>query len=147
MWYRDNEPQMFDQIDKVIGTKDFVNYKLTGEIVTDPSYASGSGVYDLLAGRIRDPDRRRRPAARHPPEIVPATEMIGGLTAQSAAAMGLPQGLPVVAGGVDNSCMALGARNIADGVSTTLWAPPVGSPSPPPCRFSTIERGRTYSPT
>jgi ribulose kinase len=32
MWYRDYEPEMFDKIDKIIGTKDFINYKLTGQI-------------------------------------------------------------------------------------------------------------------
>ncbi len=50
MWYRDSEPKLFDRIAKVIGTKDFVNFRLTGQIVTDHSYASGSGVYDLVEG-------------------------------------------------------------------------------------------------
>ncbi len=48
MWYRDNEPEMFKNIHKVIGTKDYINYKLTGSMVTDYSYASGCGVYDLV---------------------------------------------------------------------------------------------------
>jgi hypothetical protein len=38
---------MFARICKVIGTKDYINLKLTGKILTDFSYASGSGVYDL----------------------------------------------------------------------------------------------------
>lgn len=116
MWYRDNEPQIFDKIDKVIGTKDFINFKLTGRIVTDYSYASGSGVYDLLGW---DYSERLIAASDLPreifPAIVPSTEVIGELTKEAADALGLPKTVKVTAGGVDNSCMALGARNIAEG--------------------------------
>jgi xylulokinase len=116
MWYRDNEPEMFDRIDQVIGTKDFINFKLTGRRVTDHSYASGSGVYDLLEGNYSENLIAASGLRREIfPDIVPATEVIGWLTAEAAKATGLPTGLQVVAGGVDNSCMALGARNIAEG--------------------------------
>ena len=47
LWYQDNEPEVYRNIGKVIGTKDYINYKLTGRLCTDPSYASGSGVWDL----------------------------------------------------------------------------------------------------
>jgi xylulokinase len=46
---------------------------------------------------------------------VPSTEIIGELTGEAAEALGLPSRVKVAAGGVDNSCMALGARNIASG--------------------------------
>jgi len=116
MWYRDNEPGMFAKIHKVIGTKDYINYKLTRRIVTDYSYASGSGVYDLLGWGYSD----KLIAAGGLdsglfPDIVPSTEVIGELTAEAAGALHLPQTVKVVAGGVDNSCMALGARNIEEG--------------------------------
>jgi xylulokinase len=116
VWYRDHEPEMYRQIAKVIGTKDYVNFRLTGRIVTDPSYASGSGVYDLLSWDY-DPQLLR--ACDVPreilPDIVPSTEVIGELGVEAAEALGLPRRLKVVAGGVDNSCMALGARNTAEG--------------------------------
>ncbi len=113
LWYRDSEPEMFRRIDKVVGTKDFINYRLTGRIITDPSYASGSGVYSLLGGNYSD---KLIAASGLPrgifPDIVPSTEVVGTLTADAAEALGLPTSVKVVAGGVDNSCMALGARNI-----------------------------------
>jgi xylulokinase len=116
MWYRDNEPTMFKNIDKVVGTKDFINYRLTGKIVTDYSYASGSGVYDLTGW---DYDQELIDASSVPremlPEIVPSTEVIGELTPAAAEDLNLPTSVKVVAGGVDNSCMALGARNIEEG--------------------------------
>jgi xylulokinase len=116
LWYRDHEPEMFGRIHKIVGTKDYINFKLTGRIATDYSYASGCGVYDLLGWDYSD---ELLAAAGLPrqllPEIVPSTEVLGGLTAEAAEQLGLPRGLRVACGGVDNSCMALGARNIAEG--------------------------------
>ena len=127
LWYRDHEPRMFDQIDKVIGTKDYVNYRLTGHVATDYSYASGSGVYDLMGWDYSD---KLLAAADLPrdvfPDIVPSTEIIGQLTPRAADALGLPVGTPVACGGVDNSCMALGARAMAEGrayasLGSSMW--------------------------
>ncbi|OHB57421.1 MAG: pentose kinase [Planctomycetes bacterium GWF2_50_10] len=118
LWLRDNEPEIYHKINKVIGTKDYINFKLTGKIATDYSYASGCGVYDLnnwkyndelIAAAGIDPDIL--------PRIVPSTEVLGHLTPDAAKEIGLPQTLQVVAGGVDNSCMALGARAFKEGRS------------------------------
>ncbi len=116
LWYRDHEPDVFRQIYKILGTKDYINFRLTGSMVTDFSYASGSGVYDLLGW---DYSPRLVTASGLPRELFPeplaSTAVIGGLTGEAAQELGLAAGTPVVAGGVDNSCMALGARNIAAG--------------------------------
>lgn len=116
MWYRDNEPEMFEKIYKVIGTKDYINLKLTGEIITDYSYASGSGVYDLVNWAYSDTliKATRLPADIFP-SICPSTQVLGTLTNEAAKALGLPKHVKVVAGGVDNSCMALGARSYKEG--------------------------------
>jgi len=122
MWYRDREPEMFGRAATIVGTKDFINFLLTGRVATDPSYASGSGVYDLLAwdyhpGLIAAAGLPREML----PDIVPSTEIMGELTRDAAEQLGLPRGVKVACGGVDNSCMALGARNVAEGsVYTSL---------------------------
>jgi xylulokinase len=122
LWYREHEPEMFRKLDKVIGTKDYINFRLTGRICTDPSYASGSGVYDLARWQYSEPLIAGSGLPRGLfPEIVPSTQVIGEVLPPVARELGLPNGVKVVAGGVDNSCMALGARNIADGrVYTSL---------------------------
>jgi xylulokinase len=116
MWYRDNEPDMFKKIRYVVGTKDYINYLLTGRLITDYSYASGSGVYDLINWKYSD---ELMAASGLSPEIfldiVPSSEVIGTLSKEAAAELGLTEHVKVVAGGVDNSCMALGAGNIEDG--------------------------------
>ena len=122
MWYRDNEPDLFKKIYKVIGTKDYINAKMTGRLMTDHSYASGCGCYDLRAWNY---------ASKYIdasgidgmllPDVVASTEIVDELTDAAARELGLPRKVKVVCGGVDNSCMALGARNIAEGrVYTSL---------------------------
>ena len=107
---------MFRAIHKIVGTKDYINYKLTGRLATDYSYASGSGVYDLLAWDYSD---ELLAAAELPrsllPEIVLSQQILGPLTPAAAGELGLPREVQVACGGVDNSCMALGARNAAEG--------------------------------
>ena len=116
LWYLDNEPDVFKDIYKVIGTKDYLNYKLTGQIKTDFSYASGCGVYDLVDWKYsRELLKASGLEGSIFPEIVPSTEIIGELTPDAADNLGLPKSVKVACGGVDNSCMALGARNIKSG--------------------------------
>ncbi len=122
MWYRDEEPALFGRVRWLLGSKDYVNLRLTGRAATDFSYASGAGVYDLRRWRY---DEEFIAASGLPrrvfPEPLPSTAIVGGLTAEAAGRLGLRQGVPVACGGVDNSCMALGARNLADGrVYTSL---------------------------
>ncbi len=116
MWLRDNEPDVFAGIHRVLGSKDYINFRMTGVMATDHSYASGSGVWDLAGWRYSDEligasglDGDIFPAA------VASSEVIGKLTAGAADELGLPASVQVVAGGVDNSCMALGARAFRDG--------------------------------
>lgn len=122
MWYRTHEPELFSRIHKILGSKDFINFKLTGIMNTDPSYASGTGIYNL---RKRIYDSQFVDASGLPadiwPEIVPSTAILGAILPEVAAEMGLPAAVKVVAGGVDNSCMALGAKNTQAGrVYTSL---------------------------
>ena len=116
MWFRDHEPEMFGRIHKVLGTKDYINYRLTGAMATDPSYASGSGVYELKKRRYSPTlIQAAQLSANLFPEIIPATQVLGGLTESASAELGLPRSVKVVAGGVDNSCMSLGAGAYREG--------------------------------
>ena len=116
MWYRDNEPDMFSRIHRVLGSKDYINYRLTGELCTDYSYASGSGVYNLKEWRY-EPRLVQASglSAELFPEIVPSTQVIGTVTRESAETLGVSTNVKVVCGGVDNACMAVGAGNIIEG--------------------------------
>lgn len=73
-------------------------------------------MYDLAAGTYH-PELLRRSEIEPSffPEIVPSDQIVGELTSETAELLGLPASVAVVAGGVDNSCMALGAGSIREG--------------------------------
>lgn len=152
MWMKKHQPEVAEKIYKVLGSKDYINYRLTGEIFTDFSYASGSGCYNL---RKRGMERRFLEAAGLDasifPEIVPSHRIVGRLTRKAAAAIGLCEGTPVACGGVDNACMALGAVGVGEGktyvsLGSSSWIPvnsaePVLDPVKKPYVFAHIEEG------
>ena len=127
MWYRDNIPELFNGTAKWLGTKDCLNYLLTGNICTDYSYASGSGAYNLLKN---DFDRELLKAADLNrslfPEIRSSTALVGTLKPEMATLLGLKKDVKVFCGGVDNSCMALGASSYCNGkvytsIGSSAW--------------------------
>lgn len=120
MWMRQHQPDIFDQTHKILGSKDFINYKLTGTICTDPSYASGFGVFNLLNWDYEDRFFKAAKISREIfPEIRPSDSVIGYVTKIAAEECGLCEGTPVACGAVDNTCMALGARGLDEGVAYT----------------------------
>jgi xylulokinase len=122
MWYQRNEPEMWKKVHKILGTKDYLNFMLTGRYSTDHSYASGTGIYDLRAWKYAEEFIQASGIpAEVWPEIVPSTQVLGGILPEVAETLGLSGDVQVVSGGVDNSCMALGARNTRSGrVYTSL---------------------------
>lgn len=122
MWYQRHEPVMFSRVAKILGTKDYINFLLTGVMKTDYSYASGTGIYNLLGSKYAENFIQASGlSANIWPEIVPSTQILGSLRPEIAELLGLNPGVRVVCGGVDNSCMALGAKNTRDGrVYTSL---------------------------
>ena len=110
MWMKEHQPEVFARIHKVLGSKDYINFKLTGKVFTDHSYASGMGAYDLVK---REMKAEILEAAGIPleifPKIVESSHVLGNLTEEVAEELGLTTETIVACGGVDNSCMALGA--------------------------------------
>ena len=110
MWVRHHEPEAFGRTEKVVLAKDFVAYRLTGVLATDPSDASSTNAYDQAA---RAWSAEILAAAELPgtllPDIVPSTAVVGRVTRDAAAASGLVEGTPVVMGGGDGPMGALGA--------------------------------------
>lgn len=121
-WYKRHEPEMYAKIDKVIGTKDYCNFRLTGRLCTDYSYASGCGAFSLTDWNYREDYMRVLGVSPDIfPEIIPSDAIVGKITSEAACETGLPESVQVVCGGVDNSCMALGAKGTANGrVYTSL---------------------------
>ena len=120
MWYKDNMRSLYEETFKFIGTKDYINYQLTGKLFTDYSYASGSGVYDLKEQKYKQEFIENAGVSYDKlPDILSSTEIIGNILPETAKILGLKENVKVVCGGVDNSCMALGTGCVKDGMAYT----------------------------
>jgi xylulokinase len=122
MWLKKHHPDIFAQTRAVLGSKDYINYRLTGKVATDYSYASGSGVFELENWRYSE---ALIEAAGLPRSLfvepVDSYAVVGTVTAEAARSCGLDAGTRVICGGVDNACMALGTTGIGNGrVYTSL---------------------------
>lgn len=135
MWFKKKYPEIFSKIHKVLGSKDYINFKLTGKCYIDPSYASGTGIFDLKSGKFHSDFLNAADISPDIfPEIVPSHTIIGTVLPEIAAQLGLSTHTIVACGGVDNACMALGAVGPEEGkiytsLGSSSWVP-VNSKTP-----------------
>ena len=122
LWLRNHEPEAFARLSTVLLAKDFVRYRLTGALATEPSDASATLMYDTARLRwsweILD-------AVGLPHSIVPpvggSSDVLGRVTLEASGLTGIPHETPVVGGGADNACGAAGVGAVAPGEAVTSW--------------------------
>ena len=118
LWVKENEPDVFSRIDKVILSKDYIRYKLTGNIHTDLTDASGTLLLDNRTGAWNCKIAELLGLPQHIlPDLVRSTQATGYLSDDVAGDIGLPSGLrlPVVAGAGDGVSTALGLGIVRPG--------------------------------
>ena len=129
LWLRENEPENFARICKIMLPKDYVNYLLTGNHCTDYSDAAGMLLLDVenkcwsremldLCG-IND---------KQMPKLYESFEVVGNIKAELAEKFGINKNAVVVAGAGDNAAAAIGTAtvgenkcNISLGTSGTIF--------------------------
>ena len=118
MWLKANEPDTYAATSHMLNAKDYVNFKLTGQIATDYSDASGTNAFDLNSFKWSQPiiDAAGVSAAMLP-EARPSTDILGKITSAAARATGLAEGTPVAIGGGDGSCAAVGVGCVRPGMA------------------------------
>jgi len=116
LWLRDNEPENFKRLRLLLIAKDYIRYRLTGELATDVSDAAGTILFDV--GRRKWSEKILSALEIDPailPPVVGSHEVSGRITREAAEATGLKEGTPVVGGGADNACAAIGTGIIREG--------------------------------
>ena len=115
-WLEKHEPETFGRIATVFGSYDFINWRLTGERGVEQNWALEAGLIDLAENKIADDlvALTHLPRAAIPPLHAPQ-DMLGRVTAEAAAATGLPEGLPVFGGAADHIASALAASIVEPG--------------------------------
>jgi gluconokinase len=115
MWVARHEPELAGAVRWWLGMKDLVLLELTGELVTERSSASGSGLLELATARWYPTALELAGVGAHQlPEIAEPTAT-RPLTAELAARTGLPAGLPVVLGAADGPLGNLGTGAVRPG--------------------------------
>ena len=117
LWLRDEEPENYSRVARVLLPKDYVRLRLTGEHATDASDAAGTL---LLNVRERNWSGEILDALEIPPDWMPRVyegpEGTGALDGRLAGELGLPGGIPVAAGGGDNAAAAVGVGVVEGGL-------------------------------
>lgn len=128
LWMRRHQPDAWRAAAHLLLPKDYLRWRLTGVLATDPSDASGTLLCDL-ASRDWSPDllaALQLPRSLLPP-IIESPTMTGALTPAAATATGLPTGIPVVAGGGDTECAAIGMGLVGGERDTDLALATLGT--------------------
>lgn len=118
-WISDNEPEVFEQIHKIVFLKDYVRYRFCGELSTDYIEAEGTLLFDMNQHEWSESvcsmislDRKVLPNVYLP------TDQAGNLTTKMAEKIGVRSGIPLIIGTADTAAEVYGsgATDIGDGV-------------------------------
>ena len=116
LWYKENLPEIYGKIYKILQSNSYIAYKLTGAMTQDISQGYGLHCFDMRTGQWDDRMCERLGIPREfLPEICASDQVVGTVTGKAAEESGLAEGTPVVAGGLDAACGTLGAGVIHPG--------------------------------
>lgn len=121
-WLAENEPEVLHRSVSVLTAKDYIRFRLTGEIATDETDAAiGPGT---AYGRSFNVDLLKLfgigSLGYLLPEVRPSEALAGHLTAEAAAFTGLPAGLPVAIGAGDLPACVIGSGSAEEGLACTV---------------------------
>ena len=117
MWVKEHEPENFEKIRYVVFPKDYIRYKMCGEIGTDMSDASSGAIFDT---KKRDWAWGLIEKLQMPKQIFPecheAYEAAGTVNKECAEQTGLKEGIKIAYGGGDTLMQGVGNGIIRPGV-------------------------------
>jgi xylulokinase len=122
LWLREHQPRHFEQFRHLLLPKDYVRFRLTGELAIDVGDASGVGLLDIRS-RSWHADLMRAVGLDEAilPRVVESSARAGNVSRRAADLTGLREGTPVAAGSGDQMAGAVGMGVVSAGiVSATL---------------------------
>lgn len=117
LWLKRHQPEVFARTAKFALLKDYLVYRLTGRLVSEDSLLCSTILWDINT-RAYWPEMLDYLGitADQLPEIAGQGEIVGSVTDTAATEFGLPAGLPVSVGALDQACGALGIGNAIPGI-------------------------------
>ncbi len=122
LWVRNNEPEIFEKVKKILLPKDYIRLMLTGEFATEVSDASGMQLMDIPArkwsGEVLEKLQLDKGLLA---EMYESQEISGKVSSRAAELTGLKEGTPVAGGAGDQAAGAVGNGIVKPGViSSTI---------------------------
>lgn len=115
-WVKNNEPDVFEKIAKVLLPKDYLRLWLTGEHVAEMSDSAGTSWLDTARRDWSDKLLAATGLSKgHMPRLVEGSEVSGTLRSHLGARWGMPSNVSVAGGGGDNAASAIGAGVVKGG--------------------------------
>lgn len=116
LWVKNQEPENFARIEKLMLPKDYLAYRLSGTFCTDVSDASGMLLFDVKnkcwSKEMMDICGVKESQL---PKIFESYEAVGTLKPELAAELGLSETVKIAAGAGDNAAAAVGTGTVGDG--------------------------------
>lgn len=120
LWVRENEPEVYEKCAHVLLPKDYVRYRLTGELATEVSDASGMQLMDVKRRCWSDEVLEKLQIEKSwLAKMYESPEVTGEVTATAAEETGLKVGTIVVGGAGDNAAAAIGTGVVRAGNAFT----------------------------
>ncbi len=121
LWVRNNEPENYKKINKVLLPKDYIRFKLTGIFATEVSDASGMQMLDInkrnwSSELLNDLQIDKQMLA----DVYESVVVSGHVIEEAAKLTGLEKGAPVVGGAGDQAAGAIGNGIVKEGVISTV---------------------------
>ena len=117
LWMKENEPENFAKIAKIMLPKDYLAYRLSGVHCTDYSDASGMLLLDVK-NRCWSKEMLDICGISEVqlPKLFESFEVVGTVKEDLAKEIGLPGEVKVIAGAGDNAAAAVGTGTVGDGM-------------------------------
>jgi xylulokinase len=115
-WLREHEPERYGKTAALLQCNSYIVYKLTGRLTQDVSQGNGLHAFNIYTKSWDfELSRELGIAPEWLPDIYECSDVVGEVTPEAAVLTGLAAGTPVVAGGLDAACAALGAGAVSPG--------------------------------
>ena len=117
VWLRNNEPENYAKVRKVLLAKDFIRLRLTDEYATEVSDASGTSLCNVPKRCWSDEILETLEIPKDwMPKCYESPEITGRINSSAASITGLCEGTPVIGGGGDNAASAIGNGIVEQGI-------------------------------
>ena len=116
LWVKNNEPEIFEKISKIMLPKDYISYMLSGNFSTDYSDASGMLLLDVKNKKwSKEMIDICSISEDMLPKLYESYEAVGTIKPELAKEIGLNEGIKIVAGAGDNAAAAIGTATVGEG--------------------------------